>query len=170
MYRTINIILTYLAAIVAANMLALYMGQNALIITAVFLVPFDFVLRAYFHERWKGKKLIKNLGRIIVTGGILTYIINSSALNIAAGSTAGFLFANFLASIYYQALIKKSYFVKVNGSDLIAIVADSFIFQLIAFNDVSFTVMAAQIVLKIVGGLFWYWLIFYKLQLHKKWK
>lgn len=151
-------------------MLALFIGQNALIFTAVFLVPFDFVLRAYFHERWKGKKLIRNLGIIIIIGGILTYLINSNALHIAAGSTAGFLVANIAASLYYQALIKKSYFVKVNGSDLFAIIADSFVFQYIAFNNVSLNVMSAQIALKITGGLLWYWIIFHKLKLHEKWK
>jgi uncharacterized PurR-regulated membrane protein YhhQ (DUF165 family) len=79
----------------------------------------------------------------------------------------GFLGAQIIAGIFYQIFIKRSYFLKVNGSDALAILADSILFQLIAFSFISFEITAAQFFLKIVGGLFWYWVIFVKFKLYK---
>jgi uncharacterized PurR-regulated membrane protein YhhQ (DUF165 family) len=65
--------------------------------------------------------------------------------------------------------IKKSYFIKVNGSDAIGILIDSIIFQIIAFEIIDIKVMLWQFLLKIIGGFFWYWLIFKKFELQNKW-
>ena len=70
-----------------------------------------------FHEQWKGKELILKLGALIITASVLTYFINSGSKNIAIASALGFISAQIVAGIFYQLTIKKSYFIKVNGSD-----------------------------------------------------
>lgn len=159
----------YLLAFVFSNFIVLWFGQYGLIFTALFLIPFDFVMRCIFHETWKGKELVIKLGGIVSAASLITLIININTLNIALGSFWGFLSAQIVAGIFYQFNINKSYFIKVNGSDLFAIIADSIMFQLVAFQSINTTVTLSQITLKVLGGLFWYWLLFNKLKLQDKW-
>jgi len=159
----------YLLAFVLANFIVLWFGASGLIFTALLLIPFDFVMRCLFHETWKGIELILKLGTLVIVASILTYLINSNAKNIAFGSAGGFISAQIISGIFYQLFINKSYFIKVNGSDAVGILVDSIVFQLIAFSIINFEITITQFLLKILGGLFWYWIIFVKLKLHKKW-
>lgn len=159
----------YLGAFVAANFIVLHFGSTGLIFTALFLIPFDFVMRCLFHEKWKGMELILKLGALVLTASLITFLINHEALNIAIGSACGFVVAQLFAGIFYQAFIKKSYFIKVNGSDAIGIIFDSIIFQIIAFQFIDFDITISQFALKIIGGFFWYWVFFVKFKIHKKW-
>ena len=165
----ITIIGFYILSIILANNIAFWVGQWGLVITALLLIPFDFVIRAFFHEKWKGFRLWQNLTILIITGGVLSFLFNYEMLKIAIGSSLAFILAGFGASIFYQSSIKEKYWYKVNGSDLVAIIIDSFIFQWIAFSDISFLVMASQISMKFIGGLGWYFLLFEKLKIQSKW-
>ena len=136
-----------------------------MIFTALFLIPFDFVMRCIFHETWKGWKLIRNMSGLVFGASLITMIINWNSLPIALGSMFGFIAAQIGAGIFYQKFIKSSTFFKVNGSDLVGIVMDSIVFQLVAFSVINFEVTISQILLKFVGGLFWYWLLFKKLKM-----
>jgi uncharacterized PurR-regulated membrane protein YhhQ (DUF165 family) len=158
----------YLIAFVFANFIVLWFGATGLIFTALFLIPFDFVLRCIFHERWKGLELILKLGLLVITASMITYLINRESVNIALASVGGFITAQIGAGVFYQTLIKKHFFIKVNGSDLIGIVLDSIIFQIIAFSLIDWEITGGQIALKFIGGLFWYWIIFVKFKLHIK--
>jgi uncharacterized PurR-regulated membrane protein YhhQ (DUF165 family) len=159
----------YLIAFVIANLIVFFFGSTGLIFTALFLIPFDFVMRCLFHETWKGKELILKLGLIVISASLITFVINKDALNIALGSSIGFILSQIFAGIFYQVFIKKSYFIKVNGSDAVGILIDSIAFQLIAFGIIDYKIMASQFILKRIGGLFWYWIIFKKLKLQEKW-
>lgn len=154
----------YLLAFVLANYLVIWFGQYGLIFTALFLIPFDFVMRCVFHETYKGLKLFLYLSSLVVGASVITYLINQDNFSIALGSCLGFGAAQLFASIFYQISIKKSYFIKVNGSDLIGIIIDSIVFQLIAFSSINTTISISQICMKFIGGLFWYWIIFKKLK------
>jgi uncharacterized PurR-regulated membrane protein YhhQ (DUF165 family) len=157
----------YLLAFVFSNFIILWFGAKGLIFTSLFLIPFDFVLRCMFHEQWKGKELILKLGTLVIVASFITYLINKQSINIALGSAFGFISAQIVAGIFYQTFIKSNYFIKVNGSDLIGIISDSIVFQLIAFSFVDIKISIGQILLKMLGGLFWYWVIFKKLKLYK---
>lgn len=159
----------YLLAFVLANFIVLWFGANGLIFTALFLIPFDFVIRCIFHETWKGTKLILNLGSLVILASLISYLINSETKNIALASSCGFIVAQIFAGIFYQVTIKKKYFIKVNGSDAVGILADSIVFQLIAFSFIDISITLSQFTLKLIGGLFWYWVIFVKYKLHEKW-
>lgn len=159
----------YLAALVFANFIVVWFGKTGLIFTALFLIPFDFVIRCIFHETWKGMELILKLGTLTLAASIITYLINGNTLNIAAGSSFGFMAAQVVAGLFYQWAINKPYWMKVNGSDFVGILTDSIVFQIVAFSAIDSTITLSQTVLKLIGGVFWYWLIFVKLKLHKKW-
>lgn len=160
-------ILIYVLAVIAANFLVLYFGKYGLWISSMFLIPFDFVMRCYFHERWRGRELVYKLGLLIGSACLATYLINYRTLPIALASASGFIVANIAAGLFYQAFIKNSKFIKVNGSDVIAITVDSIAFQLIAFSVFDPLVLSGQILVKIVGGFVWYYILFhgFKMQL-----
>jgi queuosine precursor transporter len=158
----------YLVAFVLANLIVLYFGSIGLIFTALFLIPFDFVMRCIFHETWKGIELILKLGLIVIVASLITFVINRNAINIAIASSVGFILAQIFAGIFYQFFIKKSFFIKVNGSDAIGILIDSLAFQLIAFGIINYNILVGQFLLKLIGGLFWYWVIFKKIKLQDK--
>jgi uncharacterized PurR-regulated membrane protein YhhQ (DUF165 family) len=159
----------YLLAFVLSNFIVLCFGAKGLIFTALFLIPFDFVMRCMFHETWKGKELILKLGALVFTASVLTFLINRDTLSIAIASSVGFILAQLFAGVFYQFFINRSYFIKVNGSDAIGILVDSLVFQLIAFSVILPEITISQFILKIIGGLFWYWIIFVKLKLQDKW-
>ena len=159
----------YLAALVAANFIVFEYGKTGLIFTAIFLIPFDFVLRAWFHESWKGKQLFARMCVLIATAGVVTYAFNPDTKTIALASMGAFILAQASASIFYQAFIKRGLFLKVNGSDLVGIAIDSLIFQELAFGAIDFQISLSQTLLKFVGGLFWFWVIFKRLKLHERW-
>ena len=157
----------YILVLILSNYIVFYFGKTGLIITASLLIPFDFVIRCYFHEKWKGKKLIRNLGLLIFTASFITFITNQETLYISIASTIGFMTAQISAGITYQLLIKQRFLYKVNGSDLVGIIFDSLIFQFIAFGNIDLFISVSQILLKFFGGLFWYWIIFVKIKLIK---
>ncbi len=160
----------YLLAFVIANFVVLWFGSNGLIFTALFLIPFDFVMRCVFHETWKGFELIAKMFILVLVAGVITYLINHETHKIAVASIIGFTAAQIFAGFMYQISIKKSYLLKVNTSDAIGIIVDSISFQLFAFGTVNWYIFSSQFMLKIIGGLFWYWVIFVKLKLNTKWE
>lgn len=161
-------VVIYLAAFVAANLFVKHFGAYGLWFSSLFLIPFDFVCRCLFHETWKGKKLILRLLLLTILSSLVTVAINHEAINIAKASCGGFIAAQIAAGIFYQYAIKKSPFIKVNGSDFFAIISDSIVFQYIAFESFNWQVTAGQVAIKFVGGLIWYYIIFKKLKLHEK--
>lgn len=158
-------ILIYVAAVVLANLLVLWFGKYGLLLSSSLLIPFDFVMRCYFHERWKGATLILKLGVLILSAAVATYIINRESLPIALGSVSGFIVANIIAGMVYQSLIDKPPLYKVNGSDLVAIAVDSVVFQAVAFGVFDPWIMFGQTAIKFLGGLLWYWILFVKFKI-----
>lgn len=105
---------------------------------------------------------------LTITASAITFLINHEALNIALASVSGFFTAQIFAGIFYQVFINRSFFVKVNGSDFIAICFDSFVFQLVAFHEFSPTITVGQILIKLTGGYIWYLILFKKLKINEK--
>lgn len=153
-------VLFYLAALVFANLAVKHSGPEGLCFSSFFLIPFDFVCRCIFHETWKGTLLIRNLLLLTLISGLITVGLNWNALNIALASFLGIVSVQIVAGIFYQKFKQKSLFFKVNLSDLVAIIIDSIVFQYVAFNVINFEVTGGQMLIKFLGGLFWYFIIF----------
>jgi len=162
------VIFLYLSSIVCANLLVKYLGAYGLWFSSFFLIPFDFVTRCLLHEKWNGLKLILRLFAITSIACGLTYALNVDAKLIAFASISGFTSAQLVAGIFYQFSKKKSWFFKVNMSDLVAIIADSIVFQIVAFGHEDWTVTSGQVAIKFTGGLLWYYILFKKFKLQNK--
>ena len=169
MKKTTLFIALFLIALTAANLIVKYFGAQGLWISSFLLIPFDFICRCIFHETWKGKKLIIYLSLLTLAASFLTTAINSSAINIAAGSVFGFMAAQIGAGIFYQYQLKRnqSWFMKINISDLIAICCDSLVFQFVAFKQFDYAITLGQIAIKFAGGLMWYFILFKVINIQK---
>jgi len=113
-------------------------------------------------------ELIFKMGGLVLTASLLTYIVNQDSLQIAIASSVSFCGAQIVAGLFYQSVKKKSRLLKVNGSDAVGVLTDSIIFQLVAFSAISLPITASQFLLKVVGGLIWYYILIEKMNLIPK--
>lgn len=162
--------LIYIAMFIIANFLVLNFGKTGILIASSIFIPFDFVMRCYFQETWKGKDLVFRMGGLILIASVISYFMNYEVKEIAIASFFSFLSSQIIAAILYQLLKKRDYLIKVNGSDLFAIIVDSVIFQSIAFGGIAWGITGGQILIKFVGGFVWYLILFKLLKIQKKWE
>lgn len=149
------LVTVYLAAIVAADLIVTKMGARGLIVTGLFLIPFDLISRDQLQDMWRGSSLKKKMAALICSGSIIAFLINPDAKNVAIASAAGFMIAGTVDYLIYSVLIDRPKLLKMNVSNIFASMADSISFQLIAFGAVNFEIAGTQTALKIVGGFFW---------------
>lgn len=164
-----KVYIAFLVAFVAANLIVKHFGATGLIFSSLLLIPFDFICRCLVHEKYTGWKLVFALFCLTLAAAYFTISINRDAKNIARASVLGFTAAQIVAGIVYQFFKRKGtgFFLKVNVSDLFAVIADSIVFQFVAFNSVVWYILVVQICIKFVGGLFWYYIIF-KTKIYEK--
>lgn len=158
----------YLISIIGANLLIKSFGAYALLFNSFFLIPFDFVVRCILHEKYANSNLVVKLFLLTFIACIITYALNKDAEYIAIASILAFTSAQIGAGIFYQLSKKKSYFFKVNISDLFAICFDSIVFQLYAFDRIQVSIVFWQIVVKFLGGLMWYFILFKYFKIQNK--
>lgn len=149
----------YVAAISAANLLVAKFGPVVTPFNAFFLIGLDMAIRNSKHEKWENDKLPWRMGGLISASGIVSYAINPASGVIALASLVAFSASVAVDTIVYQALIKKPWAVKVNGSNGAAALADSMIFPMIAFGAFMPEVVTAQFAAKLAGGAMWSYLI-----------
>lgn len=145
----------YLFAIVLANFNVLWFGPVSTPINAFFLIGFDLTVRDKLHEKWMKKHLWIKMMLLILSGSILTYIINQNAARIAAASVIAFACAALTDAVVYSTLFKKSFLVKSNSSNVAGALVDSILFPTIAFGVVMPWIILGQFTAKIAGGFLW---------------
>lgn len=152
------LITSYLAAIVAANNIVTYMGPRGLLITALFLIPFDLVARDQLQDTWRGNWMLAKMGVLICSGSLIAYFFNSDTKAVSTASAVSFLVAGSFDCLLYTLLEGRKKFIKMNLSNVGSSICDSILFQLVAFGSISYSIAASQIALKILGGFFWSWI------------
>jgi hypothetical protein len=169
MKRNLTILISaYWISIVVGNLLVSWLGPPGIIITSFIFIPFDFVIRCIIHERLKRYQLYFALLFLIGTGALMTYALNRHAEAIAKASVIAFSLAGLTGSLVYQLLIHKRGMIKINVSDASALIVDSIIFQTVAFDKISISIISLQIIVKVLGGLLWYYILFARLRLMEK--
>lgn len=155
-YKAIGMVSSYLFAIVAANLAVTTYGPSALLFTALILIPFDMIARDQLQEIWSGNHLKIKMFFLILAGGIISYLMNSSSLNVATASSVTFLIAGTADFLVYS-IIVSSIFRRMIYSNVVSTIIDSMIFQIIAFGTFSGILSIQQSLLKIIGSIFWAW-------------
>jgi len=148
------LIAVYLGAIVAANLTVAAFGPSVTIVNAFFLIGLDLTTRDELHERWHGKAA--PMLALIATGGLLSWLLNRDAGQIAVASTIAFLAASVVDWSIYAALGDRARWLRVNGSNVGGAAVDSILFPTLAFGGFLPLVTVGQFAAKVIGGAFWY--------------
>ena len=150
------LIVVYLVAIVAANLLVATYGPAVTIFNAFVFIALDLSTRDALHERWKGRGLWWRMAALIATGSGLSYILNANAGPIALASFAAFAAAGVVDAITYTLLRDKAYLVKSNGSNVLSAAVDSVVFPAVAFGlPIMWSIVIGQFIAKVAGGFIW---------------
>lgn len=141
----------YVAAMVVANSLVWWLGPWFSPINSFFLIGLDLTLRDVMQERlskWQ-------LAGVIVSGGIITWLVNPAARHIAIASAVAFLVSAIADWATYTALRDKPWLVKSNGSNVVGAAVDSVIFPTLAFGSFLPHIILMQFAAKVAGGAVW---------------
>lgn len=153
------LVLVYLGAIVAANLIIAQFGASAAIFTAFVFIGLDLSTRDALHERWQGN-LRRNMALLILAGSALSALLNIQALPIAIASCVAFAAAAIVDTIVYQALAHRPRMTKMNASNLASAAVDSVVFPLLAFGfPLMWGIVVGQFVAKVAGGFLWAWIL-----------
>lgn len=145
----------YITAICAANFSVYVFGPAITPVNAFLFIGLDFAIRDKLHDRIGVLKMFV----LIVVAGVISFAVNPATNMIAVASVAAFALAATADATVYQALIKRPWMVKANGSNIASSAVDSVVFPLVAFGAFMPWVVVGQFVAKVFGGAIWSWLL-----------
>ena len=141
----------YIAAMVVANMLVWWLGPWFSPINSFLLIGLDLTLRDVMHERlsrWQ-------IAGVILVGGVLTWLLNPAAAQIAIASAVAFTVAAAADSLTYEWFRSRPWMVRSNTSNVVGAAVDSVLFPTIAFGALLPHIIALQFLAKVGGGAIW---------------
>jgi hypothetical protein len=154
------LIVLYLAAIIAANLLVTSFGPGVSVVTAFLFIGLDLTTRDALHDAWRGRGLAWRMAALIAAGSALSWVVNRDAGPIAIASFVAFAASASLDAFSYAALGERSRLVRINGSNVVSAAADSLLFPLLAFGwPLLWPIVFGQFVAKVGGGLVWMFVI-----------
>jgi len=147
-------LITYAVAMTLANLLVATFGPSISPINAFLFIGLDLTLRDWLHVKLKTWQM----GLLILSTGVLTYLLNPAAGMIAVASAVSFLIA---AIVDWAVFVKTtgSWIKRANISNTAGAVVDSLLFPTIAFGVLMPEIVALQFVAKITGGAIWSFLL-----------
>lgn len=155
MPRANPLILVYLGAIVAANLLVAHIGPAVSVLNAFLFIGLDLSTRDQLHEQWHGRALWLRMLALVVVGGVLSLLLGGSG-RIAIASCLAFILAGIADTLSYRLLHARPRLWRMNGSNVVAAALDSLCFPLLAFGlPLLWGVVLGQFTAKLVGGALW---------------
>lgn len=152
-------ILMYLASIVAANLTVAAFGAGATIVNAFLFIGLDLVARDKLHDAWHDNHLWAKMALLIATGSALSWLVNRNAGQIALASFVAFALAGAADTATYHLLRNRSWWQRVNGSNVVSAAVDSIVFPTLAFGALMPVIVLGQFTAKVFGGALWSWLL-----------
>lgn len=150
----ITAILIYAVAMTAANLSVAAFGPWISPINSFFLIGLDLALRDWLHIRMKAWQMLV----MIISSGVITYLLNPSAGKIAVASSVAFTSAALVDWATFTKL-RGTWLFRSNGSNVAGAVVDSLIFPTLAFGALMPHIVALQFAAKVGGGSLWAWAI-----------
>ena len=143
-------IAAYAVAMTIANLLVSKFGPTITPVNSFVLIGLDLALRDWLHVRLKTWQM----GAMIATTGLLTYVLNPAAGMIAVASAAAFTAAAVVDWSVF-AKVKGGWLKRANVSNIAGAVVDSLVFPTIAFGALMPHIVAMQFAAKVTGGALW---------------
>lgn len=147
-------ILIYAAAMTLANLSVAHFGPWVSPINAFVLIGLDLALRDWLHVRLRAWQM----GALIASTGLLTYVLNPAAGMIAVASACAFSSAALVDWVTF-AMLRGSWLMRSNWSNVAGAAVDSLIFPTLAFGVLMPHIVAMQLAAKVAGGALWAWLL-----------
>ena len=147
-------IAVYAIAMTLANLSVAAFGPSVTAINAFVLIGLDLALRDWLHVRLK----IWQMGALIAFTGLITFVLNPAAGQIAVASAIAFTAAALVDWGTFSKL-KGSWMIRANGSNVAGAAVDSLVFPTLAFGALMPQIVLAQFVAKVAGGAIWAWII-----------
>lgn len=145
-------IVIYAAAMTLANLSVATFGPAISPLNAFVLIGLDLALRDWLHVRMKAWQM----GALIASTGLLTYLLNPAAGMIAVASACAFSAAALVDWATFTKL-RGTWMFRANGSNVAGAAVDSLLFPTIAFGALMPGIVLAQFVAKVAGGALWTW-------------
>ena len=152
-------VITYIVALTLANLLVAAFGPWFSVVNSFALIGLDLSIRDKLHEQWQGKHLPLKMLALIVAAGLISYLFNTAAVEIALASVVAFCASMVADTVIYQVLRDKPWPVKSNGSNAAGALVDSIVFPTLAFGALLPAIVAMQFAAKMVGGALWSWVL-----------
>lgn len=144
----------YAASIVAANLLVAHFGPAIMPVIAFVLIGLDLALRDWLHIRLRPIQM----GALIAATGLLTYLLNPAAQQIAVASAVSFAVAA-VADWLVFVQMPGSWFKRSASSNVAGAAVDSLLFPTLAFGALMPQIVLMQFAAKVLGGTLWTWLL-----------
>jgi queuosine precursor transporter len=143
-------IIVYAFSMTLANLLIAKFGVWMSPINSFLLIGLTLVLRDWLHIKLKAWQM----GLLIIFSGLITYVLNPAAAQIAIASSIAFTVAAIADWIVF-AKLNGSWFKRSNSSNVVGSAVDSVAFPTIAFGALMPEIVLAQFASKIFGGFIW---------------
>lgn len=147
------LVVVYLGAITAANLLVTEYGPAVSIYTALGLVALDLTLRDLLHDRTSGARRWSVMALLVLGGSAISYALNREAGPIALASAAAFGAAMTVDAVVYQAARRMAWIERSSLSNVAGAIIDSAVFVSLAFPVFLWDVAVGQATAKVAGGL-----------------
>lgn len=147
-------IAAYAAAMIFANLTVSAFGPWVSPINAFVLIGLDLALRDWLHVRLRQWEM----GLLIGLTGVLTWVLNPAAGQIAIASSLAFTAAA-LADWGVFVRVPGSWLKRANVSNVAGAAVDSLVFPTIAFGALMPQIVLAQFAAKVAGGAVWAWVL-----------
>lgn len=144
----------YAAAMTIANLLVLTFGPAVTPINAFILIGLDLTLRDWLQIRLRPSQM----GALILFAGLLTWLLNPAAQNIAIASAVAFIVSGLVDWLVFSKT-SGSWAARSFKSNIAGAAVDSLIFPTMAFGALMPAIVALQFVAKVAGGAVWAFLI-----------
>lgn len=143
-------LIVYAVAMTIANLLVVKFGPAVTPINAFVLIGLDLTLRDWLHVRLRPWQM----GALILGSGLLTWLLNPAAQNIAIASAVSFAIA---AAVDWLVFVKSSgsWASRSMKSNIAGAAVDSLTFPTLAFGSLMPLIVLSQFVAKVVGGALW---------------
>lgn len=151
--KNVPILVGYLAAIVAANLLTTHDPRYAPV-NAFFLIGFDLIARDKLDDSWQRHRALK-MGALVLAGSAISYALNADAERVALASAVAFGAAFTTDWAVYSRLRARPWLERANWSNIPSSAVDSILFPLIAFPTLDWFLVVTLFAAKVGGGALW---------------
>ena len=157
MIGTVGLVLMYLGAIVLANVTFGVWGMAVEPWNSMLLIGLDLTARDRLHEAWGRRGLVWKMGALILAGSAISALFGllfEGVVRVAVASAAAFASTATVDALVFGLLPRR--WLRINGSNAVGAVVDSFVFPTVAFGVVDWDLVLYFAAVKFIGGAIWW--------------